>query len=91
MAKQYQLDYSLCLSVLIALTPTSIFASDQVNPNSLQLETMELSDLLSLQISTASVATETLLDAPAPMYVLTRKEIRERGYVDITDIMKDLP
>ncbi|MEC9466460.1 MAG: TonB-dependent receptor plug domain-containing protein [Myxococcota bacterium] len=55
------------------------------------MDSLDLNALMNLEITTASMSSESILDAPASMYVLSRDEIRKRGYMSITDIMKDLP
>ena len=55
------------------------------------MDSLDLSELLNLEITTASMSAESILDAPAPMYIVTREDIKNRGYVDFTDIMNDMP
>jgi len=42
-------------------------------------------------IETASGLEESLIDAPATMIVVTAQEIKQRGYNDLTEVIKDLP
>jgi outer membrane cobalamin receptor len=50
-----------------------------------------LDDLMRLSVTTASRTSESLLDAPARMQVITDHQIRRRGYRSLGDVLKDLP
>lgn len=43
------------------------------------------------EVVTASRTAESLLDAPASMLVITAEEIRQRGYISLTEVLMDLP
>ncbi len=53
--------------------------------------TESLSDLLNIQVVTASNTAEKIADAPASMLVLTREQLQKRGYTSLIDFMQDLP
>jgi len=44
-----------------------------------------------ITIETASGLEESLTDAPATMVVVTAQEIKQRGYNDLTEVIRDLP
>lgn len=46
------------------------------------LTDISLSDLLNITITTASKQAESIQDAPGTIYVVTKRQIRERGYVN---------
>jgi len=48
-------------------------------------------DFFATEVETASARGETLRDAPATMMVVTAEEIKQRGYTDLTEVIKDLP
>ena len=48
-------------------------------------------DLFSMKVKSASGIDESYLDAPASMVVISAKEIRERGYTSIDEVLMDLP
>jgi TonB-dependent receptor-like protein len=52
---------------------------------------LSLSDLLDIKVVTASKAEESLDDAPNIMYVITREQIRRRGYKSLKDIFQVVP
>ncbi len=54
---------------------------------------LNLAELLTLdyQITTASRTAERATDAPATVYVITKQDIRLRGYSTLADVLKDLP
>jgi outer membrane cobalamin receptor len=52
---------------------------------------LSLSQLLDPQITTASRTAERSSDAPAAVYVITKADIRARGYSTLSDVLKDLP
>lgn len=52
---------------------------------------MTLEELLDVEVVTASRKSQNIKDAPAVMFVLSRKEIQQRGYKDLKDIFRDLP
>jgi iron complex outermembrane receptor protein len=48
-------------------------------------------DFFNQEIQTASARDENLREAPATMVVVTAKEIKQRGYTDLPEVIKDLP
>ena len=52
---------------------------------------MSLEELMNINIVSASLRDESLSKAAAPMYVVTSREIRERGYSTLKDVMDDVP
>jgi outer membrane cobalamin receptor len=49
-----------------------------------------LEDLLNIRITTASLTSEGVGDAPARVQVVTNAQIRRRGYRSLADVLKDL-
>jgi outer membrane receptor for ferrienterochelin and colicin len=43
------------------------------------------------EITTASKSTEKISEAPATVYVISKDEIRQRGYIYLKDALRDLP
>jgi len=43
------------------------------------------------KVITASGTEESLIDAPASVVVITRREIKDRGYTSLDEVMQDLP
>ncbi len=56
-----------------------------------QLMTMPLADLMQLEATTASGQSETLAQAPAHTVVISRQQIRARGYHNLLDLLEDQP
>ena len=52
---------------------------------------MSIEQLLDLTITTASGVEESLLEAPAAMVVITEQDFHRRGYLNLSDILSDLP
>ncbi len=52
---------------------------------------LSLEELMQIQVATATRYQTAVADAPAPMVVITRKEIRERGYRSLLDVLHDVP
>lgn len=52
---------------------------------------LSLSDLLNVQVVTASKSEEPINDAPNVMYVVTQEQIRRRGYKSLKDIFRVIP
>ncbi len=52
---------------------------------------MSLKDLMQLKITTASRSEETVIDAPAKVKIITKQQIRERGYINLFDLLRDQP
>jgi outer membrane receptor for ferrienterochelin and colicins len=52
---------------------------------------MRLEELFQVTIVTASNTQERLADAPATVIVLTREELRARGYTELSQVLDDLP
>ncbi|SMF60226.1 TonB-dependent receptor plug domain-containing protein [Pseudobacteriovorax antillogorgiicola] len=72
------------LSGLIFLLPLRSVADS----NSLD---MSLSDILSLEVETASSNKESIMDAPASIIVITEDDIINRGYENLMEVLSDLP
>lgn len=76
---------SLCL---VLLMPTLAWAYDAPSADVFDLS---LEDLRNLKVVTASRQAESLQRAPGTILVVTRQQIRERGYTNLLDVLRDLP
>jgi outer membrane receptor protein involved in Fe transport len=52
---------------------------------------LSLEALLNATITTASRSVERASEAPATVYVISKQDIRARGYSTLADVLKDLP
>ena len=52
---------------------------------------MDLSDLMAVEVTTPSLLGETVHSAPGSVAVITRRQIRDRGYRDLSQLLGDLP
>jgi outer membrane receptor protein involved in Fe transport len=52
---------------------------------------MSLEELLNVTVVTASRYQESLRETPATVIVVTRKQIEQRGYRNLVDLLQDLP
>jgi outer membrane receptor protein involved in Fe transport len=52
---------------------------------------LSLGELLDPKITTASRVVEKATEAPATVYVISKNDIRDRGYSVLSDVLKDLP
>lgn len=55
------------------------------------LDEMSLEQLLSVTVVSASNAKEKLAEAPATVVVITRDDVTQRGYTDLSQLLDDLP
>lgn len=55
------------------------------------VEEMSLEELMNVEVTTASRVRERLLEAPATVYVITAKDIQERGYTYLIELLEDIP
>lgn len=81
---------SVHIFVLIAVA-TSIPVLAQQNDSTIQaregrLEMLSLEDLMNIPITTASKTAEKLSEAPATIIVITRQDIQDRGYTELSTL-----
>ena len=65
--------------------------SPSPSDDELELRDLSLEDLLAIRVVTPARAPEPLAEAPAKIIVLTRDDLRRRGYQQLADIFDDLP
>jgi len=75
----------MLISILFSLSVS--IAEEEGEP----LFDMSLSELLKVEVTTASRAKESIKDAPAVVIVLTQADLIHRGYGDLSQIFDDLP
>jgi len=79
--------------LLITLFSLSDYASAQ-RPDSLSvsgLKKLSLEELLNIEVFTASGSEQKLSEAPSTMIVITAQQIEERGYIQLEDVLRDIP
>jgi iron complex outermembrane receptor protein len=64
-------------------------ASQNTALNSSNLFELTLEELLNIKVSTASRTEERAIQAPAKIKIITRSQIRSRGYINLYDLLKD--
>ena len=81
------------LWLLCMVLPTSTMHAQEVSPGTLdEYESMSLEELLDTRVvTTASKRKESTKDAPGTVIVLSRNDIRLRGYSHLQDVFRDLP
>ena len=60
-------------------------------PDTGRLESLSLKDLLNVKITTASKISQDQEMAPATVIVISREQIRSRGYQSLLDLLYDVP
>lgn len=81
----------LAAAFLVAVGSLFFYPVVQAQEKRVTLEEMSLEELLSVTIVSASNAQESLTEAPATVIVITKTEIQQRGYQDLSEILDDLP
>ncbi len=81
---RYVIPHLLLLNCYAATDDTPAEESDD-------LFDLDIAQLLSVSVNSASRFEETLRDAPATMIVLNQSDLVQRGYRDLSEIYDDLP
>ncbi|TQV71451.1 TonB-dependent receptor [Aliikangiella marina] len=82
-----RLFYPLCFTFILLTKSSSVLSAEK----SKSIFDMTLSELLNVEVITATKAPSSLKTVPATVYALSSKEIRQRGYHSLEDFLKDLP
>ncbi|GJL77928.1 MAG: hypothetical protein NPINA01_09170 [Nitrospinaceae bacterium] len=77
----------VCLLFMVIFVP-SAQASEQKFDAILELP---LQKLMTLEVSTPSDIPQKLEDAPGTIVVISKQQIEERGYINLLDLLQDLP
>ena len=79
-----------CFTILSLAASASVFSqSDTTGLN--VYEGLSLEELLNVKITTVSKSTENAGVAPASVIVISAKQILVRGYLNLADVLNDLP
>lgn len=91
MKKLASIILTLSLSILL-FSNTTVVQAQQVDTLSIEdILSMSLEELMNIKITTASKYEERLSDAPATMIVITKEDIEQRGYKELSEMFDDLP
>jgi outer membrane receptor for ferrienterochelin and colicin len=77
-------------TIAIVFFTTTIYANP-LGEQSPSIYDLSLEELLKIKVVTVSSIPEHISEAPGSITVITRNQIRRRGYRNLTDILKDLP
>ncbi|MCP4220207.1 MAG: TonB-dependent receptor [bacterium] len=79
----------LCLGMIFF--PVAARAQDEKEEEVEDILDISLDELLSVSVSGVSKYEQGLDKAPASAVVVTRQQIEDRGYSDLSDLLKDMP
>lgn len=82
---------SIIITVCIALVASNTVYSQTDTTRMNVYEGMSLEELLNVKITTVSKGSENAEEAPASVIVITAKQIRVRGYLNLSEVLNDLP
>jgi outer membrane receptor protein involved in Fe transport len=77
--------------ILLLCCLHSSLAAEAADLNVKQLRNLSLSELLDVPITTASRQSEKATDTPASVMVITKEQIEQRRYINLSDLLQDLP
>jgi outer membrane receptor for ferrienterochelin and colicin len=72
----------------LGLAAIADYALAQKTPD---FENLNLEDLLNVKITTVSKTSQSVGEAPATVIVISAKQIKTRGYRNLTEVLNDLP
>ncbi|MEP7263672.1 MAG: TonB-dependent receptor [Bacteroidota bacterium] len=78
--------YSCLVALMLGINSTYGQIDTTANPDNISLK-----ELLMTRVTTVSKTSQSLDIAPATVMVITREQIRARGYQSLLDVMYDLP
>jgi outer membrane receptor protein involved in Fe transport len=87
MYTKFQSMCGFCLLFMVVFVTTAQSREQELD---LMLE-LSLEKLMELEVSTPSNVIQKLEDAPGTIIVVTKQQIEERGYVNLLDLLQDLP
>ena len=77
------------LIALLSMSNTSVYANK--NESEDFLDSISLSDLLNINVVSASKEADNILLAPGTIYVVTKEEIERYGFEQLQDALKYVP
>ncbi|HMK02794.1 MAG TPA: TonB-dependent receptor plug domain-containing protein, partial [Ferruginibacter sp.] len=81
----------LFAACFICLAPLFIRAQADTIPDVNRLLDLSLEELMNIKVVTATGSVQTISEAPSTMNVITAKQIKERGYIQLEDALRDIP
>ncbi len=79
---------NVSILMVAVFLPTLLFSQEK---DSVDIYDMSLEELMNVSISSASNIEESLNRAPATILIITEQDIEERGYIEMYDVLNDLP
>lgn len=81
----------LLRKLMVAPAVLLAYGSAYSQADTSKLQEVSLKDLLNARVVTAAKVSQELQQAPATIVVVTKEQIRSRGYQSLLDVMHDLP
>ena len=82
----------ILIAYFLCLSPVILSSSAHANEESFEMILeLPLAALMKLEVTTPSSTSQKLEDAPGTIIVITKQQIEERGYVNLLDLLQDLP
>jgi len=81
----------LFIAFFICISPLLARAQADTVPGVNRLLDLSLEELMNIKVVTATGSEQTIGEAPSTMNVITAKQIRERGYIQLEDALRDIP
>lgn len=79
------------VSAILVLGVPAFHSYAQEPGSSRELYELSLAELMDVRVITPSKRTQTVLEAPATIYVVTEEDIEQYGYRDLKDVLQHLP
>jgi len=80
------------ISVIVLLIGLQLISPAQDTSLGVEnLLTLTLEELMNVKVTTATRTSQKIMDAPATMNVITSRQIKERGYQQLEDALRDIP
>ncbi len=79
------------LTILVFLTGFFSLSAQEKSVNLDTLLNMTLEELLNAKVTTVSKTPQKISEAPATVYIITQKQIEDRNYSCLKDLLEDIP
>lgn len=81
----------LCIAASLIAFSCQVQATPPAPDESNDFLNLSLEDLINVEVITSSKYLEKSIDSPANIHVITAKQINDRGYKNIEDLLRNLP